>query len=241
MQNFSLIGFPKCATSSIWQYFAISSSLTAAKAPTGSIEFDITENSSEWSSSKLHQSCFVKYSSAIYSTNKLKKWDYLRSQGGASPVYIISYSTPTSRLLSWFEFHQSIARTGLNKSHFAYKERDKILTMDLEKYFLEYGSRLDYAKYISGAVENLQREILVLNVKNIASSMPSLINYLNARGCGFAHQSKLPVRNKTTALATMPRSSLADTLSSSSMKTLKCFEDRIEALHQSLPSHCTWI
>lgn len=162
-----LVGFPKCATSSTWQYFDQLSGIEAIADPvSGSLEVSIS--SLPYVSDR--NTVFLKNSSLLYSAKSLSQavqW----SAAFERRVFIIQFSDPLSRLCSWYLFHKEIASSGRAPDHFAYKQREKYLNLTLDNYARERAYLVDYADFMQKSIPLLDGEsVWVVNAQDLKSN-----------------------------------------------------------------------
>jgi hypothetical protein len=234
----SIIGFPKCATSSLWQYFNNNSNLAGLKSPNDSIEYDITSNLSALEMPVAEaQGVLVKYSSCIYSRQKVRAWHQMLKEQ-SYPAYLISIGDPKSRCISWFRFHKELALSGRNPNHFAYIDRDKYLSMTLDSYFDERGRQLDYAHNIGSVFKLLQEyPVLIVEMDCLKSRLHDINAWVESLGVSIKPGASLSFRNRNRG-ALIEES---ESFSPPNLLELESYREKIMQLKKEIPPRWTWI
>lgn len=233
----SIIGFPKCATSSLWQYFNNQSSLNCLRSSSGSIECDITLGTSQQSAITSASGVLAKYSACIYSMKKLRAWHQMLMNISA-PAYIICIGDPKSRCISWYRFHRELAFSGRDPNHFAYVNRDKYMSMNLDSYCDERGDRLNYGHYLRKSLEVLaSEEVLILNMETLSSNLHELNRWAERLGVHFDGEPAMPYRNKNKG----PDIRSIESFSHQNLNRLEEYNDYLESFRGVLPARWRWL
>jgi hypothetical protein len=148
--NFYHLGFSKCGTSSIWQFFHEfqPTKQRCLKTSDGRIEFDLRRDLQDEHKKLLSEGgCYLKYSSAAFGSNAIRDTHNAATSYG-TPVYLLSIRSQFDVLISWYNMHKRIALEG-TADHFAVRERDKYLNMSIEEYADIHLPKLDYAQKIA--------------------------------------------------------------------------------------------
>ena len=149
-KNLYHLGFPKCGTSSVWQFWSSfpPTESRCLRAENGSIEFDLRKHLNQDNENLLKDGgCYLKFSGAAFAKNSIKETHRIACSYG-DPAYLLSVRSPKKVLLSWFHMHKRIAQKGIKLDHFAVKERDKYLAISIEEYAQEFIDKLNHAKFI---------------------------------------------------------------------------------------------
>lgn len=149
-QNIYNLGFSKCGTSSIWQFFSgfPPTQGKCFRAARGAIEFDLRRDLQEDHKELLKEGgCFLKFSGAAFGANSIQSFHNIACSYG-DPLYILSVRGSAQVLRSWFNMHKKIAREGIAVDHFAVKEREKYLNISFDQYFHEFIDKVYYSSLI---------------------------------------------------------------------------------------------
>lgn len=193
-----LMGFPKCATSSTWQYFDQLDGVNALVDPvSGSLEVSISSLPAIGHGDNI----FLKNASVVYSeknTSKVVEW----AASFERRFFIIQLSDPLSRLYSWYLFHKEIASSGRAPNHFAYKQRQKYLTLSVDDYARERAYLVDYAEYMKKLQPLLAGEsVWVVNAQDLKTSYDL---YDRCLGRGICTSNPSSINRNRTMLSERP-------------------------------------
>lgn len=174
-------GFSKCGTSSIYQFFS-EFTPTADKcliSHTGSIEFNLlADKLSDHDMLRLNQgNCYLKYSAGAFSASNVKKLHQISSF--YDPVYLLSIRRPQDVLISWFNMHKRIAKSGIPANHFAVRNKDKYLNIQIDDYSREWVSRVDYSRLIKQFVPIVYPfSVYIVDCRNVHFGVNALLGRL---------------------------------------------------------------
>ncbi|WBQ10581.1 sulfotransferase [Hyphomonadaceae bacterium ML37] len=147
-----VLGFPKSGTSALMRELDGREGVKVLTAPNGSLELAwpaIMELETEASLREIADSgarlvCH-KFAAYIYNPKAIQ---YLSEN--KERKFVVCIRDPSKSLVSWWNMHRTIAKTGRNKNHIAYKERDFYANCNVEEYYDRYAKdRLRYDLYIN--------------------------------------------------------------------------------------------
>ncbi|MDO6746293.1 sulfotransferase domain-containing protein [Gilvimarinus sp. 1_MG-2023] len=177
-----IIGFPKCGTSALIRSLMEDPQIRVLRTPEGAIEVpwplicDIRPEV-ERGTILAH-----KYTSYVYNRNSL---EYLVKLNPNSFI-VLCVRDPVKSLVSWHNMHRTIARTGRQKQHFAWKERDFYSECELTEYYEHFASRkLQYDQHLKATLKVVPKErLVVVSQERMAQDIHSVRLYLKALALG---------------------------------------------------------
>lgn len=184
-----VIGFPKCGTTALMNYFEKDIDTEVLRTPQGAMEM-------AWPAIKdltpaPHEGILVhKFTAYIYSREAL---EYLRSVNPDS-IIVLCIRDPKRALISWRKMHQHIAQTGISPDHFAYKARDFYAECSIEEYYEKFAKQhLQYDRYFAQLLEIIPAErIVVVSQERMAKDLGLVAAYLKAIARGERAQPVKP-------------------------------------------------
>lgn len=211
-KNIYHLGFSKCGTSSIWEFWNSfpETKSRCLRTEVGAIEFDLRSHLTQKSEKLLTDGgCYLKFSGAAFSAKAIENTHKLACRYG-EPVYLLSVRSPKKALLSWYNMHKKIAREGVNRDHFAVKEMDKYLSITIEDYAKEFIDRVDYSSLIKRFADLVPASSLwILDFRNVSYGVSGVMgNLLEDLYPGIPYPDEFPRRNIGTYpsdLLTLPQ------------------------------------
>lgn len=197
--NIYNLGFSKCGTSSIWQFFSKfpPTRSRCLRTESGSIEFNLTRDIQDTHRMMLSDGgCYSKCSGAAFGKAAAIDRHHKIAVSFGTPIYLLSVRSPAKVLPSWFSMHKQFAKAGVG-DHVAVRQRDKYLAMTIDEYAELYLERLNYAKLIEkflAAVGGSQ--VWILDFRRIKHGVKGVMgNFLDVVFPGIDYCNEFPRRN----------------------------------------------
>jgi hypothetical protein len=179
-----VIGFPKCATSALIRCYENDPCIQLLRTPEGQLEVawplirDIRPHPKP--------GCMLvhKWTAYVYSRTAV---EYLLEVNPDS-LLVLCVRDPARALLSWHNMHRNIARSGRNKSHFAWQERDFYAEAELSAYYERFARRaLQYDSFLGSLLEVVpSQRLVVVSQERMALGIDLVATYLKALARGEA-------------------------------------------------------
>lgn len=178
----TIIGFPKCGTSALIRCFLDDPEIRTLRTPEGAIEVAwplIRDIRPEPETDRI---LVHKYSSYAFSRNSLR---YL-VEVNSNNLLVLCVRDPARSLVSWHNMHRSIARSGKQPQHFAWKERDFYADCTLSDYYGRFASsKLQYDRHLASILKVVPKErLVVVSQERMAQDIHSVTAYLKALARG---------------------------------------------------------
>jgi hypothetical protein len=196
--NIYNLGFPKCGTSSIWQFFAEFPPTRSRCLHTehGEIDFNLIRDMQDTHRMMLSGGgCFLKDPGAGLET-ALESYHQTALFFG-EPIYLLSVRSPSKVLPSWFSMHKAMAKAGTYKDHIAVKQRDKYLAMTIDDYAEIYLEKTNYAKHIEKFLDLVAgSQVWILDFRRVKHGTKGVMgNFLDVVFPGIDYPNEFPRRN----------------------------------------------
>ena len=171
-----IIGFPKCGTTGLIRALEDDPRTKALRAPNGHLEvaWPMIKSMEDDIAAELVR--VHKFAAYAYSREAL---EYLTESNPDSKI-VLCIRSPKRALISWHTMHQSIARSGRNPKHFAYREREFYANCSLLEYYEKFAKdRLNYDQYLRDILGVVPKSrLIVLSQSKIAEDTNAISNYL---------------------------------------------------------------
>ncbi len=167
-----ITGFPKCGTTALMRAFDADPELQILKKPTGEVE--LTWPLIQTIKIPPHDGKILAHKFTAYIFNQTAL-EYL-AQISPNSAIVLCIRDPKKSLVSWHRMHQTIAKTGRNKEHLAYRERDFYANCSVSDYFERYARRrLRYDKHLRSLLSIVPKErIVVVSQERMAQDMDAV-------------------------------------------------------------------
>ncbi|MBK1724681.1 hypothetical protein CKO23_21075 [Thiocystis violacea] len=119
-----------------------------------------------------------KFTAYVYNKEAL---EYLTGANSES-IMVLCVRDPLRALVSWWNMHRSIARSGNNPGHFAYKERDFYADCNIPDYYERFARRrLQYDRHFEAMLSIVpQQRLVVVSQERMAKDLGSVADYIKA-------------------------------------------------------------
>jgi len=179
-----VIGFPKCGTTALIQWFEADPGITVLRNPGGALEVTwpgIKSLATDTEPRKIRAHKFTAY---IYKREALT---YLASVNSQS-IIVLCIRDPLKSLISWHRMHLSIAHSGNNPRHFAYRDRDFYGNCTITDYYKRFAQRrLRYTHYFETLVSIVPKaRIVIVSQERMAQGIDAVGEYLKSLTRGEA-------------------------------------------------------
>lgn len=189
-----IAGFPKCGTTALIGAFGDDPEIQLLKRPDGELELT-------WPLIKTidvppHDGKILahKFTVYIYNQEALK---YLTKSNPES-VVAVCIRDPKKSLVSWHRMHQSIAKSGRNKQHFAFRERDFYASCTVSEYYEHFARRrLKYQTHLENLLAIVPKErVVVVSQERMAQDMGAVSGLIKSMAKGEAITDTASIDNK---------------------------------------------
>jgi hypothetical protein len=192
MPNIFNVGFSKCGTSSLWQFFKSfeptkeSILFTDMDFDRTNVEFDLVSEveNGTLSDENLYKlksnNSFGKFSSAIFDKSQSQKIHNILSEFG-EPVYLISYRNPRESLISWYFMHKQFFLEGDRLDHPIVRDREKYNNFEFEIYVNYWIEKMNYYKFVKDFLKIVDgSKVYLINFNEVAQGTSKILgNFLN--------------------------------------------------------------
>lgn len=243
MPNIYNVGFSKCGTSSIWNFFKnfepTKNSILYTDGPNGKpvIEFNLLkqhdDNILSFDNLKKLKSnnSFGKFSSTMFNEDVSRRSHKYLSEYG-EPVYLVSYRSPKDALISWYYMHKHIFINGDERypDHPITRDREKYKNFEFEIYAEYWIDKVDYVKYLnqfSDIVDDCK--IYLVNFNDVNKGTKEILgNFLSEYFPNSEYDDVFPHRNKRNYELNL---NISDSLT----KKLSNYDNKINDFFHALP------
>ncbi len=173
-----ITGFPKCGTTALMRAFGADPELQVLKKPNGAVE--LTWPLIQTIKIPPHDGKILAHKFTAYIFNE----DALEYLAGINPnsAIVLCIRDPKKSLISWHRMHQSIAKSGRNKQHLAYREREFYATCTVSEYYERYAQRrLRYDKHFRTLLSIVPKErVVVVSQERMAKDMDAVSSLIKS-------------------------------------------------------------
>lgn len=171
-----ITGFPKCGTTALIRTFQEDDDAEVITLANGHPELSwplIQNFEARPQDAKLRVHKFTAY---VYNPKAL---DFLSKDNDAS-IAVLCVRNLEKSLISWHRMHQSIANSGRNPEHFAYKERDFYSNCEIPEYYERFARRrLRYDVHLERLLSYFgDKRVVVVSQERMAADIKSVRTYL---------------------------------------------------------------
>lgn len=167
-----ITGFPKCGTTALLRAFGSDAELQLIKRPDGAVE--LTWPLIQTMRIPPHDGKILthKFTAYVFNTEALT---YLAEINPNSAI-VLCIRDPKKSLISWHRMHQSIAKSGRQKQHMAYREREFYADCTISDYYERFARRrLKYDKHLRTLLTIVPKErIVVVSQERMAQDMDAV-------------------------------------------------------------------
>lgn len=174
----TIIGFPKCGTSALVRCLEDQDDCDVLRSDNGAMEISWPGIRRLRKSPPAEKIFVHKFTAYIYNAEAL---EYLSGMNPSGRL-VLCVRHPVKSLVSWHKMHGSIARSGNNPNHFAWKERDFYADCTIEDYYERFARRrLRYDKHITAMLNIVPKDqVVIVSQERMAQGIGDVADYLKA-------------------------------------------------------------
>jgi len=182
MSEIVVTGFPKCGTTALMKSFEQDPDVNLIKNSVG--KFEINWPMIKSLRPELPKGRILAHKFTAYAYNQ-EALEYLTELNPKS-ILVLCVRDPAKSLISWHKMHRTIARSGRNPAHFAYKERDFYADCSILDYYDRFAKRrLRYDLHFEQMLLIVPKDrLFVVSQERMAKGIDQVADHIKALARG---------------------------------------------------------
>lgn len=153
-----VLGFPKCGTSALVKSLSTATDTQLLRTKSGALEVPYEALVNVRPQQVTDDILIHKYAAYMFAPSMMRKLFLINPDMNA----VLCYRDPERILISWWNFHRLIAKSGDHPTHFAYKERVFYENCSIEDYYETFAkSRMCHTALLTRLLKLFPADMLV--------------------------------------------------------------------------------